>query len=362
MGAASLGVNMASPYSSGGMNAAINHAEPLYGEKLHAVAQTLRNFSGPIYIVTHVDPDGDAVGSSLGLALALEAMGKRVFWICQPPRYLRFLAGDYPNSLPISRVPEGALLVVLDAAEPDRVEGAPVEGYVINIDHHGTNPRFGDLAVVDPSKAATAQIVKDLIDALGVAWTPAIATPVLTGMITDTGNFAFANTTPELLRTAADLVAHGVAYAELTDRLRLRPPGYFQLLGKVLSTVEFHFGGLLVTAHLPPGANGQNGGDALPSPSDPRGVAGEEDSDDFVGTIRYAEGSLVAVFLRQRGPDTKLSIRSRGRVSAQNIAVKLGGGGHVPAAGATLRGVGLSDAYGKLLPVVEEELKRAGYL
>ncbi|ADH62071.1 MAG: DHH family phosphoesterase [Deinococcota bacterium] len=330
------------------MNAAINQAEPLYREKLHAAAEALENFSGPIYVVTHVDPDGDAVGSSLGLALALEAMGKEVFWICQPPRYLQFLAGDYRNSPPISQVPEGALLVVLDAAEPSRVEGAPVEGYVINIDHHGTNPRFGDISVVDPSKAATAQIVKDLVDALGVAWTPAIATPVLAGMITDTGNFAFANTTPELLRTAADLIAQGVAYAELTDRLKWRPPGYFQLMGKVLSTVEFHFGGLLVTAHLPPGLQGENGA--------------EEDSDDFVGTIRYAEGSLVAVFLRERGPDTKLSIRSRGRVSAQNIAVKLGGGGHVPAAGATLRGMGLSDAYGRLLPVVEEELKRAGYL
>ncbi|HEU4742089.1 MAG TPA: bifunctional oligoribonuclease/PAP phosphatase NrnA [Meiothermus sp.] len=327
------------------MNAAINHAEPLYAEKLHAVAEALKNFGGPIYVVTHVDPDGDAVGSSLGLALALEAMGKKVLWICEPPRYLQFLAGDYPNSPPISHVPQGALLVVLDAAEPNRVEGAPVEGYVINIDHHGTNPRFGDLSVVDPSKAATAQIVKDLIDALAVTWTPAIATPVLTGMITDTGNFAFANTTPELLRTVADLIAHGVAYAELTDRLKWRPPGYFQLMGKVLSTVEFHFGGLLVTAHMPPGLNG-----------------GEEDSDDFVGTIRYAEGSQVAVFLRERGPDTKLSIRSRGGVSAQNIAVKLGGGGHVPAAGATLRGMGLSDAYGRLLPVVEEELKRAGYL
>ncbi|PZA07606.1 MULTISPECIES: bifunctional oligoribonuclease/PAP phosphatase NrnA [unclassified Meiothermus] len=330
------------------MNPAINHAEPRYREKLDMAAEALKKFSGPIYVVTHVDPDGDAVGSSLGLALALEAMGKEVFWICQPPRYLQFLAEDYRNSPPISRVPEGALLVVLDAAEPSRVEGAPVEGYVINIDHHGTNPRFGDISVVDPSKAATAQIVKDLIDAMGVAWTPAIATPVLTGMITDTGNFAFANTTPELLRTAADLIAQGVAYAELTDRLKWRPPGYFQLMGKVLSTVEFHFGGLLVTAHLPPGLNGETGG--------------EEDSDDFVGTIRYAEGSLVAVFLRERGPDTKLSIRSRGRVSAQNIAVKLGGGGHVPAAGATLRGMGLSDAYGRLLPVVEEELKRAGYL
>ncbi|MBO1435945.1 bifunctional oligoribonuclease/PAP phosphatase NrnA [Meiothermus sp. CFH 77666] len=325
------------------MDAALNGPEPRYWEKIRTVADTLRELEGPIIIVSHVDPDGDAIGSSLGLARALKALDKKVTWIADPPRYLRFLVKEDEYSEPITHVPEGATLVVLDSAEPSRVAGAPVEGFVINIDHHGTNPRFGYLSVVDPSKAATAQMVKDLIDALGVTWNPEIATPVLTGLITDTGNFRFANTTPEVLHTAAELVGHGVHLAELTDRLQWRPVSYFKALGAVLSTVGFHYNGLLVTAHMPSEVT-------------------VEDSDDFVGMIRYAEGSQIAVFLREREEGIKLSIRSRGGVSAQAVAVKLGGGGHVPAAGATLRGVTLDEAYRQVLAAVEAELKRVGYI
>jgi len=256
-----------------------NAPDPKYWEKMRLVAEVLKAVEGPIYIATHVDPDGDAIGSSLGLYRALKALGKDARWVAEPPRFLRFLPKEDEYSDPVEKLPPGATLVALDSAEPSRVAGVPVEGFVINIDHHGTNPRFGQIAVVDPSKAATAQMVKDLIDLLGVAWTEEIATPVLTGILTDTGNFRFANTTPEVLQVAAELVGYGVRLPELTDRLQFRPPSYFRLMGQVLSTVAFHFGGLVVTAHLPE--------DAQPT---------EEDSDDFVGLIRYVEGSVVSVF------------------------------------------------------------------
>ena len=332
-----------------GMDAALNQPEPRYWEKLRLVAETLKLVEGPIVVASHADPDGHAIGSSLGLARALRAMGKEVLWVAEPPRFLRFLVEESEYHEPLERLPEGATLVVLDSADVARVAGVPVEGFVINLDHHGTNPRFGHLSVVDPTKAATAQIVKDLIDLLGVAWTPEVATPVLVGLITDTGNFRFANTTPEVLQTAAELVGYGVKLAEITDRLQWRPPQYFKLMGLVLSTVQFHFDGLLVTAHVTPEMAQEAG-------------ATEEDSDDFVGAIRYAEGSVVAILFKDRGDHVKLSIRSRGGVSAQNIATKLGGGGHVPAAGATLENETLEGAYPKVLAVVEEELRRAGYL
>ncbi|WP_117238169.1 DHH family phosphoesterase [Thermus sediminis] len=321
-----------------------NAPEPKYWEKMRLVAEVLKAVEGPIYIATHVDPDGDAIGSSLGLYRALKALGKEAHWVAEPPRFLRFLPKEEEYADPVDHLPPGATLVVLDSAEPSRVVGVPVEGFVINIDHHGTNPRFGQFAVVDPSKAATAQMVKDLIDLLGVAWTEEIATPVLTGILTDTGNFRFANTTPEVLRVAAELLGYGVKLPELTDRLQFRPPSYFRLLGQVLSTLALHFGGLLVTAHLPEEA------------------APEEDSDGFVGLIRYVEGSVVSAFLRRREEGVKVSLRSRGGVSAQNIALRLGGGGHVPAAGATLQGVDLDRAYEMVLEAVAEELRRAGYL
>nr|WP_018461312.1 bifunctional oligoribonuclease/PAP phosphatase NrnA [Thermus oshimai] len=320
-------------------------ADPQYWEKMRLVAEVLKALEGPIYIATHVDPDGDAIGSSLGLYRALKALGKEAYWVAEPPRFLRFLAKEEEYADPVDKLPPGATLVALDAADPSRVVGAPVEGFVINIDHHGTNPRFGQLAVVEPTKAATAQMVKELIDLLGVPWTEELATPVLTGIVTDTGNFRFANTTPEVLRVAAELLSYGVRLSEITDRLQYRPPVYYQGLGAVLSTLRLHFGGLLVTAHLPEDVD-------IP----------EEDSDGFVGVIRYVEGSLVAVYLRRKGEGIKVSIRSRGGVSAQNIALKLGGGGHVPAAGATLEGLGLEEAYERVLEAVAEELRRAGYL
>jgi len=326
-----------------------NQPEPHYWEKMRLVADVLRASDSPVVIIAHEDPDGDAVGSTLGLARALKQLGKEVWWIVDPPRFLRFLPREEEYHEPIEKLPDDAILVVLDSGDRHRAVGAPVEGFVINIDHHGSNSRFGQIHIVDPTKAAAAQMVKDLIDALAVEWTEEIATPVLTGLITDTGNFRFANTTPEVLETAAELVGYGVNLADLTDRLQWRPPQYFKLMGLVLSTVQFHFGGLAVTAHVTKQMVEEAGGE-------------EEDSDDFVGVIRYAEGSYVAVFLKEREGATKVSIRSRAGVSAQNIAVELGGGGHVPAAGATLEGLTIEEAYPVVLAAVEKELKRAGYL
>lgn len=326
-----------------------NQPEPQYWEKMRLVADVLRASDAPVVIIAHEDPDGDAVGSTLGLARALRQLGKEVWWIVEPPRFLRFLPRDDEYHEPIEKLPEDAILVVLDSGDRHRAVGAPVEGFVINIDHHGSNSRFGQIHIVDPTKAAAAQMVKDLIDALEVEWTEEIATPVLTGLITDTGNFRFGNTTPEVLETAAELVGHGVKLADLTDRLQWRPPQYFKLMGMVLSTVQFHFGGLAVSAHVTRQMTEEAG-------------SGEEDSDDFVGVIRYAEGSYVAVFLKEREGATKVSIRSRAGVSAQNIAVELGGGGHVPAAGATLEGLSIEEAYPVVLAAVEKELKRAGLL
>ncbi len=326
-----------------------NESEPRYWEKMRLVADVLRNSDAPVVIIAHEDPDGDAVGSTLGLARALRQLGREVWWVVDPPRFLRFLAREGEIHEPVDELPDDAILVVLDSGDRHRAVGAPVTGFVINIDHHGSNSRFGQIHIVDPAKAAAAQMVKDLIDSLEVEWTEDIATPVLTGLITDTGNFRFGNTTPEVLETAAELVGHGVNLAELTDRLQWRPPQYFKLMGMVLSTVQFHFGGLAVTAHVTREMSEEAG-------------SGEEDSDDFVGVIRYAEGSYVAAFLKEREGATKVSIRSRPGVSAQNIAVELGGGGHVPAAGATLEGLTIEEAYPVVLAAIEKELQRAGLL
>ncbi len=326
-----------------------NRGEADYADKLQQIAALLREWSGPIVIAAHVDPDGDALGSSLALKRALEALGKTVLLPLDPPRFLAFLLREGELSDPLDALPEHCLLVVLDVADRSRIAGAPFDGAgkVINIDHHGTNDRFGDISCVEPSKAATAQMVKDLLDTMAITWTPDIATPCLTGILTDTGTLRFSNTTPEVLQTVADLIAKGVDYAELTDRLQWRHPDYYKLLGKVMATVEFPLNGLVSMAQLTEQMREEIG------PSD-------DDSDDFVGFIRYAEGVQVAVLLKERGDKTKLSVRSRAPVSAQNICLALGGGGHVVAAGATVN-AGLDKTRDEVLKAVENELAKHGY-
>lgn len=328
-----------------------NRPDPNYRDKLAEVARKAHAWDGPIVILTHVDPDGDAIGSCLALSRALRSLGKDVTFATMPPRYLRFLPQEGEHVQEIASLPEGTLLFVLDVADLPRVAGGPVQGadFVVNIDHHGTNDRFGDIAVVQPSKAATALLIKELIDLLGVEWTPEIATPCLTGIITDTGNFRFGNTSREVLEVAGELLDYGVDYVGLTDRLQWRHPDYFKTLGRVMETVTFDLDGLLVYARYTQDMATGTGLDA-------------DDSDDFVGLIRYAEGVLVAALIKERGPDVKVSVRTRGGVSAQAICVELGGGGHVAAAGATIRGVSLDEAERRLIAASRRELERSGTL
>ena len=330
-----------------------NSGETNYAAKVQTIADKLRDWRGPVVLIAHVDPDGDALGSTLGLKRALDALGKRTVLPLEPPRFLAFLAQEGELAEPLETLPEGCLLAILDVAEENRAVGAPLTGaaFTINIDHHGTNPRFGDLACVEPDRAATAHIVKDVIDALGVTWTSDIATPCLTGILTDTGNLRFGNTTPETLQAAGALIAAGVPYAELTDRLQWRHPDYFKMLGKVMSTVEFPLGGLVAMARLTQRMRDEIG------PTD-------DDSDDYVGFIRYAEGAQLAIFLKERsdeaGPKTKISVRAKEGVSAQAVCLAFGGGGHVAAAGATLH-VPIDEARAQVLAVAKEELKSKGF-
>jgi phosphoesterase RecJ-like protein len=336
-------------------NDAHNQGDPQYQHNIQAIATTLRDWSGPIVLAAHVDPDGDALGSTLALKRALEQLGKQVTLPLTPPRFLAFLVADGELSEPLETLPEGALLGVLDVADLPRLEGTPSAGAskLINVDHHGTNNRFGDLACVAPDKAATAQIVKDIIDALAVTWTADIATPCLTGILTDTGNLRFSNTTADVLHTVAALIDKGVAYADLTDRLQLRHPDYFKMLGWVMNTVAFPLAGLVATADVTLDMR-----DKL--------ADSEDDSDDFVGQIRYAEGVQLAILFKERrsqdgSKHVKISVRSRGQVSAQAICVALGGGGHVAAAGATINAP-LAQAKTQVLDAARAELAAKGLL
>lgn len=328
-----------------------NRRERDYDGKVAAVAAAIASHRGPVVLATHVDPDGDAVGSSLALKRAVERLGKSATLPLEPPAFLAFLAEEGELSSPLASLPDGTLLILLDAAERSRVEGAPTDGaaVVIDIDHHGTNERLGDVSLVDPGRAATAQIVKDVIDALGVPWDAHLATPCLTGVLTDTGIFRYGNTDRAVLACAGALIDAGVDYPALVDRLQWRPKAYFRALAEVMATVEFPLGGRVAVARMTEAMRARlvaEGGD-------------EGDSSDFVGQIRYAEGTHLAVFLKERDGATKISVRSRGEVSAQAVCLELGGGGHVAAAGAKVEG-DADAALERVLVAARREFARQG--
>lgn len=300
-------------------------------------------------ILSHENPDGDALGSLLGLTRALRSLGKTVVAPMDVPRYLRFLPAPGETSAPLAEWPEGALAVVVDVDnnDPDRVAGADLRqfrGEVINLDHHGTNQRRATAGVVDPAQPAAVMIVADVLSELGVTWTEQIATPLMLGLITDTGSFRFDSVTPETFNSAARLLAHGARLGWINDQMGQQPRAYYLLLREVLDTMEFLRGGRVVVARVDAAMLARAG-------------ASWEDVENYVGMLRNSEGTELAVMIKDFGERIKLSMRSRGGVSAQNVAVALGGGGHVSAAGASL-----SEAYPavrrRLEDAIEAELER----
>jgi bifunctional oligoribonuclease and PAP phosphatase NrnA len=305
-----------------------NTSEVHYSEKLQQLALELLGSSQPIVIVAHVDPDGDALGSCLGLQRALRSVGKKAQTYMSVPRYLRFLVNENEILPPTTHFPENALLVVLDVDPHDtkRVEGVPMGDCVcriLNIDHHGTNARKADVHLVEPKKAACAQMVAELVETMRIPLEPQISNPLLLGIITDTGSFRFSNADADVFERAAKLLEGGANLAYLNDNLAQTPHYSYALQAKVLNTIEFLFDSKVITARVTQAMVEAVG-------------ASWEDVESLVGLIRSAEGTELAALFKDYGDTVKLSLRSRGTLSAQNIAIACGGGGHVAAAGATL--------------------------
>ena len=285
-----------------------------------------------VLVLGHVSPDGDALGSTLAIVHALRALGKRA-WACLPggaPGTFGILPGMdevLDASVPLPFAPKAALSV--DVSEPARL-GDGLELFEAcerraMLDHHATNPGFGELYVVDAEAAAAGEIALSLIDALGVALTPAMAECLFVAISTDTGNFNFDNTRGATLRAAARCVDAGADVSALTRRLyRTRTLGRTRLTGLVLSELEISSDGRIAWSRLTE--------DMLV-----RAGAKREDNEAIVNYLVEIAGVRAAILAEQRGDQTKLSLRSVPPFNiARAVAVPLGGGGHACAAGATL--------------------------
>lgn len=287
-----------------------------------------------IVLSGHVQPDADALGSMLALAEGLRRRGARVLPTFPEPLTLPPSLSWLPGAeglVPSSGVPRSPdVFVSLDAASPGRLgELAPLlddARLSVVLDHHASNPGFGTVCVVDPIAPATATIVADLLDGLGVMLDRELATCLYAGLTADTGSFRFASTGPDTHELAARLLATGIDHSAISRRLfDTAPFGWLGLLSVVTgrAVLEPEVGDGLVWTWSSAAEAAEHG---LPA----------EQLEALVDVVRSTQEADVAVVLKgQEDGSWSVSMRSRGGTDLARVALALGGGGHRLAAGFT---------------------------
>ncbi len=298
-------------------------------------AARLIDRAGCIAVVSHVNPDADAIGSVLGLTLGLRALGKEIVpALSDPvPEYARFLPGA--DSIRAALPPSGLdAIICADAAGIDRI-GTLYEVQrelfddlpVLNLDHHRTNPLFGTVNYVEPLASSTSELVFRLLTKIGAPLEPATASALLFGIMGDTGSFRNGATTPGSLQTAATLVAMGADTQGVAFWLFERKTfAAARLWGRIIASVELDRQRGIVFGLLSQAMLREEGG----TPDEIEGVA------EYLRGI--AEAEVVMLLKENEDGSMRLSMRSRPAVDVSAIAVQFGGGGHRQAAGCSLPG------------------------
>lgn len=310
------------------------------------IAQELKN-NERFLLATHVNPDGDAIGSLGALALVLEGMGKQVVAYCQDevPEFLRFLPYADRIVREISGLDRFEVAVVLDCGAFDRI-GSAVEvlqhvGKIIHIDHHSSSGDFGQLNLVRPECSSTAEILYEIFQAIPVSLTPEVAENIYTAILTDTGSFRFANTTARTLAIAAEMVSLGVAPEKVAGEIYdSMSPERIELLARSLNTLTLRSNGRVAAMHVSRRMLEETGTSFI-------------DTDGFVNYPRAISSAEIAIFFRELAADeVNVSLRSRSGHDVAEFARIHGGGGHHNAAAFRLGG--------SLSEVVEKVLTEAG--
>ena len=311
-----------------------------------AAASAALRAARSILIVTHVKPDGDAIGSLLGLGNALRPAGREVYCAVDGgvPDFLRFLPGAQEVRAELQDI-SADLLVSVDADREDRAGEVGVLGLsrcnsVINLDHHVSNTGFGDIQLVMPTAASSTEVVFYWLQKLSLPLTLDVAQPLLTGLVTDTLGFRTSNVTPQTLRVALELIEAGVSLYDIMARtLESRPYRDLLLWRRGLQSLSKEDG--VVWAQI------------SAEDSALAGTRPGEDGD-LVNQMRATDEARIAVVFRElEDGQVSLSIRSKPPYDVASVALELGGGGHAQAAGATIAGP-LAAAQARVLPLLRE--------
>lgn len=289
------------------------------------------NRATTLTMACHIGPDGDALGSMLGMAIAAKQHGKAVHPSFGHPFTLPDTFDFLPTELLVApdAVPETPdVMITFDAGSVERLGDlrGPAEKAktLIVIDHHVTNNGFGHHNLIVPDAAATAEVVVDVLDELGWKIDSEVATALHVGLVTDTGRFQYSNTTPKTLRAAARMVEAGARPEIIGQHVYEETPfGYLSVAGAVLARAVLESERRLVWSVLTMKDLASSG-------------VGLDETDPLIDSLRIAQESDVAVLLKDLGGGrVKGSLRSRGRVDVGAIAMTFGGGGHHNAAGFT---------------------------
>jgi phosphoesterase RecJ-like protein len=304
----------------------------MISEEAWAKAVATLTASSEVVVACHINPDGDALGSMIGLGRFLVRRGKKVWmgWGTEGfrmPSQFRFLAGEELIGPPGSHPERPEVFVAVDCASVKRLEllrgsfeGAGVR---INLDHHLSNDRFGDINLVDPEASSSAELVYHLVQRMGGVPDAAEATCLYTGIVTDTGRFQYPSTSPETLRAAADLRELGVDHQLVATRVyESSSLAYLHLVGIVLARARLEDG--VVWSFL--------------RQEDLDGVAWDE-TEDVIDALRaVGEGEVTVLLKEEESGAYKVSLRSRDSIDVSRVAKALGGGGHARAAGFSREG------------------------
>jgi bifunctional oligoribonuclease and PAP phosphatase NrnA len=285
-------------------------------------------------VLSHVRPDGDALGSQLALALSLKQLGKdvRIWNEDGMLEKYSFLSRAELLTKPPSAAEDVDVGVALDTAIQNRL-GTALEAVRsakiwVNIDHHPSNPGYGNLVYVDPTSPATGQILFELIKSEQLPFNREIAENLYVAISTDTGSFQYPNTTARTFEIAAELVRAGVDVGRVSQQLYENyPRRRVELLRELLRTMHFEGGGRVASFSLSQKTAAELG--VLP-----------EDNEGLIDHLRAIRGVVVAVFFEELA-EGKVRVSMRSKSEAADVCAicqKFGGGGHTLAAGARVRG------------------------
>lgn len=281
-------------------------------------------------VISHLKPDGDTLGSASAMVQIGLSLGKRVQWWGKDPlpeRYSFLPCSDLyavKDAVAQEDLDDKPLMIAIDISSIERGLKGMDSGDLVVVDHHGDNPCFGSVNWVDSEISSVGEMIYSLAESMGLRLTKGMAESIYVAIITDTGNLSFSNVTGETLRTVANLVDFGVVPSDVTEKLYHRDtPERLKLWGRAFERLRCRR--KICYSYLRSKDFNETGTE-------------QDDTESLINTFMRIKDAEVALLFVEDKEDVKVSLRSKGKISVQEIAHLWGGGGHICASGCRVRG------------------------